>query len=61
MEFPKNNFGVEKYYNYIPQNIEETYKFLLKQNVKVNPIDGEGNTKYFTFYDPDGNPLGVCQ
>lgn len=61
MKFPNNNFGVGKYYNFIPQNIEETHKFLLKQNVKVNPIDGEGNTRFFTFYDPDGNPLGVCQ
>ncbi|MFJ6268317.1 VOC family protein [Lysinibacillus xylanilyticus] len=61
MKFQKNNFGVGKYYNFIPQNIEETHRFLLEQNVKVNPIDGEGDTKYFTFYDPDGNPLGVCQ
>lgn len=61
MKFPKNNFGVGKYYNFIPQNIEETHKFLIEQNVKVNHISGEGNTKFFTFYDPDGNPLGVCQ
>lgn len=61
MKFPKNNFGVGKYYNFIPQNIEETHKFLIEQNVKVNHITGEGNTKFFTFYDPDGNPLGVCQ
>ena len=61
MKFPSNNFGVGKYYNFIPRNIEETHKILLEQNVKVNPIDEEGNTKFFTFYDPDGNPLGVCQ
>ena len=61
MKFPSNNFGVGKYYNFIPQNIEETHKFLLEHNVKLGPIDEEGNTKFFTFYDPDGNPLGVCQ
>ncbi|MFJ5565032.1 VOC family protein [Lysinibacillus xylanilyticus] len=62
MEFPNNNFGVGKYYNFIPNNdIEETYKFLTEKNVKVNPIHGESSSKFFTFYDPDNNPLGVCQ
>lgn len=61
MKFPKNNFGVGKYYNFIPANIEETYKFLLEKEVKVNPMGGDGTTKFFTFYDPDNNPLGVCQ
>jgi glyoxylase I family protein len=61
MKFPENNFGVGKYYNFISQDIEETYKLLLERNVKVNPIGGEGTTKFFTFYDPDDNPLGVCQ
>ena len=61
MKFPNNNFGVGKYYNFIPYNIEETHKFLLEKNVKVNPIEEEGDSKFFTFYDPDDNPLGVCQ
>ncbi|WP_449537696.1 VOC family protein [Ferdinandcohnia sp. Marseille-Q9671] len=61
MKFPENKFGVGKYYNFIPTDIEETHKLLLEKNVKVNPIGGEGTTKFFTFYDPDGNPLGVCQ
>ncbi|MDV4149839.1 VOC family protein [Clostridium sp. AL.422] len=61
MKFPNNNFGVGKYYNFIPHNIEEAHKFLLEKNVKVNPIDEEGDSKFFTFYDPDDNPLGVCQ
>ena len=52
MKVPNNNFGVGKYYNFIPQSIEE----LLEQNVKVTPIDEKANTKFFTFYDPDGNP-----
>ncbi|WP_059172198.1 VOC family protein [Bacillus sp. FJAT-27445] len=61
MKFPDNNFGVGKYYNFIPEDIEETYKFLTEKNVKINPIGGEGSSRFFTFFDPDGNPLGVCQ
>ncbi|MEH7273682.1 VOC family protein [Neobacillus vireti] len=61
MRFPENKFGVGKYYNFIPADIEETHKLLLEKNVKVNPIGGEGTTRFFTFYDPDDNPLGVCQ
>ncbi|MCM3576414.1 VOC family protein [Mesobacillus sp. AQ2] len=61
MKFPENNFGVGKYYNFIPNDIEETHKLLLEKEVKVNPIGGDGATKFFTFYDPDNNPLGVCQ
>ncbi|KQL19759.1 VOC family protein [Cytobacillus solani] len=61
MKFPENDFGVGKYYNFIPRDIDVTYRVLLEQGVKVNPIGGEGYTKFFTFYDPDGNPLGVCQ
>ncbi len=62
MNFPDNNFGVGKYYNFISNgDIEETYQLLCEKNVNVNAIGGEGNTKYFTFYDLDGNPLGVCQ
>lgn len=61
MEFPENKFGVGKYFNFIPEDVEETHRFLLEQGVKVNPIGGDGTTWFFTFYDPDGNPLGVCQ
>jgi len=61
MKFPENQFGVGKYYNFIPDDIEEAHRTLLTKNVKVNQISGEGTTKFFTFYDPDGNPLGVCQ
>ena len=61
MEFPENGFGVGKYYNFIPADIEEAYRELSLKDVKVGPLGGEGDTKFFTFYDPDGNPLGVCQ
>lgn len=61
MKFPENKFGVGKYYNFIPTDIEEAHKILLTKGVKVNSIGGEGSTRFFTFYDPDGNPLGVCK
>ncbi|TKC20137.1 VOC family protein [Robertmurraya kyonggiensis] len=60
MKFPENDFGVGKYYNFIPEDFEKTYERLVEKGVKVNQIDREGNTRFFTFYDPDGNPLGVC-
>lgn len=28
---------------------------------KLLYIEEEGDSKFFTFYDPDDNPLGVCQ
>lgn len=61
MKFPENDFGVGKYYNFIPENIEETYAALKERGVEVGPLDGEEGFSYFTFYDPDGNPLGACR
>ncbi|WP_404452224.1 VOC family protein [Virgibacillus necropolis] len=61
MKFPDNNFEVGQYYNFIPKDLDETYRQLTEHGVKVNPIGGEGTFRYFSFYDPDGNPLGVCQ
>jgi len=61
MRFPDNDFGVGKYYNFLAENIEKLHLELIGRGVAVNPIGGEGNTRFFTFFDPDGNPLGVCQ
>ncbi|HEY4551592.1 MAG TPA: VOC family protein [Bacillaceae bacterium] len=61
MTFPENNFGVGKYYNFIPADIQKTHKRLVERGVDVTPLEEEGTMKYFTFFDPDGNPLGVCQ
>lgn len=61
MKFPDNRFGVGKYYNFLTENIDLTYRNLIDKQVKVNEMGGEGETKFFTFYDPDGNPLGVCK
>jgi len=61
MKFPRNQFDVGKYYNFIPQNFDDTYRMLVENGVEVGPVGGEGTSRYFTFFDPDGNPLGVCQ
>ncbi|MGI8314325.1 VOC family protein [Halobacillus mangrovi] len=61
MVFPENGFCVGKYYNFIPTDLDLPYKKLIEESVKGDPIGGEGNTRYFTFYDPDGNPLGCCE
>ncbi|MGG4491265.1 VOC family protein [Metabacillus idriensis] len=61
MIFPENHFGVGKYFNFNTSNIEKTYRELIERAVKVNSMDEEDQTKFFTFFDPDGNPLGVCQ
>ncbi|MFJ7700321.1 VOC family protein [Lysinibacillus fusiformis] len=61
IHFPDNHFGVGKYFNFLSSAIEDTYQSLVGQQVNVNPMGGEGQTRFFTFYDLDGNPLGVCQ
>ena len=62
MSFPDNSFGVGQYYNFIPSGpIEDIYRSLKAMNVRTGALGGDGETRFFTFYDPDGNPLGVCQ
>lgn len=61
MKFPSNHFGVGKYINFIPEDIETLYDELKSKGIAVNSLDGDGDKKYFTFFDPDGNPLGACQ
>ena len=40
-------------------NIEETLKSLEAKGVKVGKIQQEGPTKFATFWDSEGNALGV--
>lgn len=61
MKFPENHFGVGKYYNFFPANIEEAHQQLTERGVEVTPVECFGSTKVMTFFDPDGNPLGLCQ
>ncbi|NRS20101.1 VOC family protein [Brevibacillus sp. HB1.4B] len=61
MTFPENRFGVSKYYNFLSVDIEAAHQLITERGVMVTPIDEFGSTKVLTFFDPDGNPLGMCQ
>ena len=37
---------VGKYVNFLSQNIEETYLFLVDHHVQVEALEGEGDTKF---------------
>jgi len=58
--FPENGFGVDKFMNFLTEDIEELHKALTEQGVRVGDIGSEGTARFFTFLDPDGNRLGVC-
>ncbi|MGC5328430.1 VOC family protein [Brevibacillus sp. SYSU BS000544] len=41
-------------------NIEETYEVLKNRGVKVDKLEKDNRTTYFSFTDEDGNKLEVC-
>ncbi|WML46653.1 VOC family protein [Neobacillus sp. PS3-34] len=47
-------------FNFFVSDIEGAYEHLLQNGVKVGPIQGDGNVKWFKFQDLEGNPLEVC-
>lgn len=52
-------FGPMPYFK--TDNIEETMKALEAKGIKVGKIRQEGPTKFATFWDSEGNALGVQQ
>jgi predicted enzyme related to lactoylglutathione lyase len=43
-------------------NVDEAYCYLKKESVEIfTEIERHGNVSFFTFKDPDGNVLMVCQ
>jgi catechol 2,3-dioxygenase-like lactoylglutathione lyase family enzyme len=40
-------------------NINRLYKYLVDQDVKVEPIQDDERHQFFHFYDPNGNKLQV--
>jgi len=60
IDFPENEFGVGKFVNFAVDDIEAAYETLLERGLSVGVIGREGNSRFFTFSDPDGNPLGIC-
>jgi len=58
--FPANNFGVGKFVNFHVEDIDLVHRELVSRDVPVGDIGKEGTARFFTFFDPDGNRLGVC-
>lgn len=49
------------YYNFESFDIEFSHVSLMEQGVDVTPIADEGGIKYFSCFDPDGNPIGIVE
>jgi catechol 2,3-dioxygenase-like lactoylglutathione lyase family enzyme len=47
-------------FNFFTPDIEGAYQHLLESDVYVEPIQADGNVKWFKFKDLEGNPLEVC-
>ena len=46
-------------FNFFVNDAKEVYAYLVKEKVKVTPIKHDG-VDYFSFFDLDGNQLGIC-
>lgn len=60
VEFPQNCFGVGKFVNFEVDDLDRVHALLVDRGVEVGAIGAEGSSRFFTFRDPDGTPLGVC-
>ncbi|MBM7702149.1 VOC family protein [Metabacillus iocasae] len=47
------------YFNFIVENIEESYKQLQKKGIQVTELKDSGCMKSFEFFDLDGNAFSV--
>ena len=64
MKFHENNFGVGKYYNFIPKDINETYRLLIERGVKVYEKTPKKYQKFSfacltSYRKTDGNPIDM--
>lgn len=55
-----NSSQTRAYPIFYSENLEEIYKVLKEQNVKVSEIQDDGVNKFLGLYDLDGNRLQVC-
>jgi len=46
-------------FNFFTEDAEGYHRFLQERNVKVTDIHVDGNTRFFEFYDPDGNRMSA--
>lgn len=47
-------------FNFYTSNIDTARNHLIQKNVTVEPINDDGNVKWFKFQDLEGNKLEVC-
>lgn len=59
--FPKNNYGVDHYYNFHTGDVEGIHKSFVDKGANVSDIHSFDNMKGFSLYDPDGNRFGIVQ
>jgi catechol 2,3-dioxygenase-like lactoylglutathione lyase family enzyme len=45
---------------FYPEDLDAAYALLQERGVEVGPIGSSGNTRWFSFFDLDGNRLDVC-
>ncbi|MBY6271189.1 MAG: VOC family protein [Bacillaceae bacterium] len=46
-------------FNFFTEDVDGYHRFLLERKVKVTEIHEEGGTRFFEFFDPDGNELSA--
>lgn len=46
-------------YDFLPADIDETYRYCLNQRLKVSELRENGGHRQFCLYDPDGNRLNI--
>ena len=42
------------------EDIKKSHETLRNKDVKVDAIEGDSESQWFSFYDPDGNRLEAC-
>jgi len=45
---------------FYPADLDAAYALLKDRGVEVGPFDSDGDTRWFSFHDPEGNRLGCA-
>jgi lactoylglutathione lyase len=59
--FPRNDYGVEQYFNFHTSDVENAHRLLKLKGANVSEIESFDGMLGFSLYDPDGNKFGVVQ
>lgn len=60
MHFPPNDFDVSTYFNLKPIETQAAHRALKESGVQVSEMGGDEDFQFFSFFDLDGNRIGVC-